>query len=280
MRVARLADGYLTKCARVVTNGVFRARVNAGDEPFLAASELWYPPAEVVKQGRFNNINQPKFYVSDRPHGAVLEVRPKVGDFVTLMFAASFADHTEMDVVQIGLHNYAGERDTPKSIALREDKAFLRQLELMKIADKWHKIDDVFADFCSRPASIENATALYKVTNAIGNLFDKIPAAGLMFPSIETSHKAVNLCLATDMADRFFFPGEAWLLQIVDWREQLEGAPKSDTGYYQFKIKASSGPIPAGGKLTWLKDVGDLTPAHIEGAIQMVGKLREAYKEA
>lgn len=91
-RVRRIADGYATKTAIVGSNGVFRARVNEGRDLFSSASELWYPPAAVVREGRFNRALSPRFYASNIPHAAVLETRPEVGDFVTVLYAATHCD--------------------------------------------------------------------------------------------------------------------------------------------------------------------------------------------
>jgi hypothetical protein len=280
MKVGNLADGFLTKFASLVTNGVFRARINPDGVPFSNARELWYPPTGVIRRGRFNEAEQQRFYVTDRANAAVLEVRPKVGDHVTVLFAATIEEKTSLDVAQIGLHHYSGDRPSVDSVALRQDDGFLAQLERWKVRSKWEKIDDVFSDFSTRAADADDENALYRVTNAIGELMEKTGAAGLMYPSIEATRKAVNLCLNTDIADALFFPGEAWQLKIVDWKSSLAGAPPSATGYYGIQILAQTGPIPINGELNWYSDLGKITPADIDASIRMAAALRAKRKSS
>ena len=62
-RVHMIMDGYHTVVIKAAMNGLYRARKNIDGEPFLYASDLWYPPAAAVRlRGRFNEPGAPAFY--------------------------------------------------------------------------------------------------------------------------------------------------------------------------------------------------------------------------
>ena len=273
-RVRRIADGYATKTAIVDSNGVFRARVNEGRDLFSSASELWYPPAAVVREGRFNRALSPRFYASNIPHAAVLETRPEVGDFVTVLYAATHCD-TIWHLTHIGLQHLREGHKATNLTSLRENEEFLGALQRTGVHRKWLKIDDALCAFASRPATPETAADLYKVTCGIASLLEDVPSDGILYPSIEAGARSLNLCIRPETADRTLFPGKAWLLEVVDWRSKIDGSPESDAGYYQVAIRAETGPIPLSGKLRWVESMEGVSPAVIEAALGNVGRLRQ-----
>jgi hypothetical protein len=65
-RVRMIMDGYHTVVIKAAMNGLYRARQNIDGQPFLYASDLWYPPASVVRlRGRFNEPGASVFYASN-----------------------------------------------------------------------------------------------------------------------------------------------------------------------------------------------------------------------
>ena len=272
-RVRRIADGYATKTAIVGSNGVFRARVNDGRDVFTSASELWYPPAAVVREGRFNRARSSRFYASNIPHAAVLEVRPKVGDFVTVLYAATHAD-TVWQLTHIGLQHLREGHKATNLTSLRENEEFLAALQKTGVHRKWLKIDDALCAFASRPATPETAADLYKVTCGIASLLEDVPSDGILYPSIEAGARSLNLCIRPETADRTLFPGMAWLLEVVDWRSKIDGSPESEAGYYQIAVRAETGPIPPSGRLRWVESIEGVSPEVMEAALGVVGRLR------
>ena len=57
-RVHMIMDGYHTVVIKAAMNGLYRARKNIDGEPFLYASDLWYPPAAAVvfEAGSMNQV--------------------------------------------------------------------------------------------------------------------------------------------------------------------------------------------------------------------------------
>ncbi len=55
--VGLLIDGYWTNRFSIILNGFYRARKNKDDIPFSHIQDLWYPPAEKIKDlGRLNSL--------------------------------------------------------------------------------------------------------------------------------------------------------------------------------------------------------------------------------
>ncbi|MBB31934.1 MAG: hypothetical protein CME25_23905 [Gemmatimonadetes bacterium] len=62
----------------------FRARVIENGKPFSNLSELTYPPKNLVKEGRVNEVGSPFLYLSFTPDTALAEIKVKEGDLVQL----------------------------------------------------------------------------------------------------------------------------------------------------------------------------------------------------
>lgn len=278
-RISRIADGYMTRTALIGANGVFRARINTGDDFFRNSSELWYPPSEVVQVGRFNLVQEPKFYASNSPEAAIWEVQPKVGDFVTVLYAASFQPNDEIALTHVGLHEFKGDQklDTGN---LRTNDSFRHMLKANRIEKKWMMIDDLFSEYSNRIVTDQNASEIYKVTNALDQLFSGVPRSGTLYPSIASNSNFYNICILPDDADRYFFPGLAWVIEIVDWTQQQEGFPDSPKGYFQISVRAETSPIPIAGNLNWFEQIEEISPAVMQAAIERVGELRKRYATA
>ena len=275
-RIGKIADGYMTRPALIGANGVFRARVNSGDEFFRNSSELWYPPSEKVQAGRFNLAHQSKFYASNSPIAAIWEIRPKVGDFVTVLYAATFSPTDEIALTHVGLHEFNGAPEL--DIAnLRESISFIHMLKANGVEKKWMIIDDLFSEYSNKIVNVQNATDVYKVTNAMDKLFSGVPRSGTLYPSIASSNNFYNICISPDDADRYFFPGLAWVVEIVDWHEHQEGFPPSPQGYFQIAIRAETSPISIAGNLNWFKRHENVSPDVMQFAIAKVGELRKRY---
>lgn len=63
----------------------FRARKNIQDNLFNTVADLWYPPANMIKQmGRANRAGESKMYIAQDGRTALFEMGLKEGEFVTI----------------------------------------------------------------------------------------------------------------------------------------------------------------------------------------------------
>jgi len=89
-----LNNRYTTDTFTTFTfNGFYRARkhnnfkgnfVDGTLFEFINEKEFWNPPIENAKMGRCNNESESMFYCSSDFITAVLEIKPEVGDFITV----------------------------------------------------------------------------------------------------------------------------------------------------------------------------------------------------
>src|SRR5215204_4079623 len=103
-RIGQIMDGYHTLVVPAQMSGLYRARKNVGDVPWQFASDLWYPPATAVRnRGRFNDPGSPVLYACNTATGAVFEIRPNVGDVITILIARAKSKVVELACAHIGL---------------------------------------------------------------------------------------------------------------------------------------------------------------------------------
>ena len=104
-RIGRVIDQYFFQIRSMQLNGVYRARPNKPGEVFSSTSQLWYPPATaVVRPSRLNGIGQVRFYGSNMPNAALLELRPQPGNVFTVLLAGTRSGKVEtLNVAFIGL---------------------------------------------------------------------------------------------------------------------------------------------------------------------------------
>ncbi len=267
-RMARLADGYMKRRDPLVANMVFRARRNETRKPFEHASELWYPPASVVERGRFNAAEQPVFYVANRFHAAIFEMRPAVGDLFTVL-AVRRRNPTEIiRCISVGMSRCQAAEVAIGGRHMHWDRLGLPHEKAPPgVEARWSAIDRYFGDIALATCPPGAEEWFYKPTNALSRLFGTIPDTdALQYPSVAVDLKAVNLRLTTEKADQLFAPGEAWMVEVVDHRDELPGLPPLASGYFQMRLVARTDTIGDDGAMRWAPfEAGDPIPPYVDG---------------
>lgn len=259
-RIARLCDGYTKRYDPLFTNLVFRARPQNKGEVFQHVSEVWYPPAEKVSRGRFNAAGEPVLYVSNRPHAAIFEMRPKVGDRFTLLAIHRKDIGQRIQCISVGMSRCQAAEVAVGGAHMNWDKLDMPP----KLQARWKLIDQYLGDLSLHPCPDGEADGIYKATNAIARLFDGIPDVdALKYPSVAVDLGAVNFRLTTSKADELFKAGEAWMIEITDHQAEVKGLPPLQTGYFCTRIVARTSPIGPDGKLIWMPfENGDHIPPY------------------
>jgi len=86
-----------------------RIRSNQGLEwyppLFSEVRSLWYPPAKrSMTRGRVNRPGESVFYCADSIDTAVLEMRAKVGEYLTILECAFVNDEVQPNIFEAGIH--------------------------------------------------------------------------------------------------------------------------------------------------------------------------------
>lgn len=216
-RIGHIIDQYPFQIRPLQLTGVYRARANQPSEVFSSASQLWYPPADkVLRPSRLNGPGQVRFYASNMPNTAVLELRPQPGNIFTVLMATTRKVET-LNVAFIGLERskapevqHFTERDM-----FRSAPHFRHQLGPAHYK-KWLLIDDYLSDIFGTPV-LEGEEHKYKPTIALANLLFTAPNMDAVnYPSVATDDHGINVCMLPSKADSVFVPLEAWMIRVED----------------------------------------------------------------
>ncbi len=238
-------DQYSTRLGDLVLNGTYRARPNEGEEPFNHVRELWYPPPHAVKRlGRLNHPGQPLFYGANKINVAMIELRPKPGDVLTVMVARAKAGIANLKVAHVGLER---SRAPELERTIREDIPRVLPSHLQFLGShanykKWLLIDDFLGDVFTEPVP-EGAEHRYKLTVPIAELLFRIPNAdGINYPSVATNLHGINLCLQPAAADRHFAPSLFYMFRV------MRHVPPR--GYFVYQLRRAIR-VEADGTIVW-----------------------------
>lgn len=207
-------------------NGFYRARKHnniRGDfkdgilKEFINEKEFWNPPIKNVKMGRCNKEGESLFYCSSDFITAILEVKPVVGDFITV---ANFKNLYPQNKPEFRI-NPIGKTYLIKipELALPFENYLLdqNQFEIEDFLDKlFHQnVDDT-------------ETYKYKLSIALSHIFmtdgtdrkrSVIETDGLIYPSIIRNQKSYCFVLKPNIVDRFF---------MIEYIQTLEVLEKED----------------------------------------------------
>lgn len=268
-RIRRIMDGYLTVVLPLRLNGVFRARKNPDQALFENVNQLWYPPAHLVlRPGRFNHINESVFYASSTMQGAVFEVRPEVGDIITLLVSRTRNEHVDLSCSQIGLERSLAPEvaDVRKSGRLPQNHPRLQALlRKHQISNKWLRVDRFLTELATTVFPPEIEAKGYVMTTTISDVLFRPPYVNAFnYPSVATTLKSINLCLKPDMADQTFIPVEAWMIRIDDETTSLPGAsPDAGNRFFRTTYLRRSEEIGSDGTIRWSSVLGNIEPYEI-----------------
>jgi hypothetical protein len=262
-RIGRVIDQYPFHIRSMQLNGVYRARPNKPGEVFSSASQLWYPPAKaVVRPSRLNGIGQVRFYASNMPNTASLELRPQhPGDVFTVLLARTRSRKVEtVNVAFIGLERarapevqHLTERDM-----FRHAPHFRNWLGPANYK-KWLLIDDYLSEIFATVVP-DGEEHKYKPTIALANLLFSAPNLdAVMYPSVATADHGINVCMLPDKVDQLFSPVEAWMIRV----EENALHPKTGERLQRIHFLSRSHKIGPDGSITWRQAGEGINPDEI-----------------
>jgi hypothetical protein len=204
-------------------NGFYRARKhnnvkgNFADGilfEFINEKEFWNPPIKNAKRGRCNEDGESMFYCSSDFITAILEVKPVVGDFITV---ANFKNLFPHNKPQFRI-NPIGKTYLMKipELALPFENYILDQSQF--------EIED-FLDKLFHQNVDEAETYKYKLSIALSHIFmtdgtdgkrSIIQTDGLLYPSIIRNQKSFCFVLKPNIVDRFFMIEYLQTLEVLE----------------------------------------------------------------
>jgi len=197
----------------------FRARSN--DKKFFERiCDVWYPPAEKVTPGRLNFPNEPIFYCATDLNTAVIEIRPKLNDLITIL--ETRITEPEMRCLQFVKENY-NQGDLKNMDPVKKEIFEFVHRQLRSIVP-----DGQFQGYY--------ATQIFK--KAIDNTkFDAIA-----YDSVATSFKGYNFAIHAEYVDKHSKFVSARVVKVIEYNNQenfkvkclFKSSSKNDLGKIEF----------------------------------------------
>jgi hypothetical protein len=253
-RLKRALHGYLFNPVAYVGQALFRVRVNNEGAAYEEVSALWYPPAQFVQtRGRFNGVGETLFYCCDSINAAVIEVMPPEPATVTVLVAGLVDRSVLPKCVHIGLQHLRPHSNFRSNLpgGLRADLTFLQHLERMRIKDRWLKFDELCADLAMKICDDDDRDDHYKITGALARYLLRMDCAGIMYPSVVTKYRALNIALKPAAADQLLFPAEAWMIHVEPVVGEVPKPLRGHRKLHRIKALRRSENISTSGAITW-----------------------------
>ena len=215
---------------------------------FNNLEDLWYPPKEYIENfGRLNDKQEQIFYSCfghNANLGSLEEIRAKRGDIITQIKCDLIQPDKRLKMVGLG---HINKWMSSKSSELKNSYK-LNALDLKnKIGEKEFNKNSIIKEwlntlFLKRIFTGEEYK--YKFTIAISkHYFNGFKADGILFPSIASYQKAINLVLKPKIADKYVKFRYARVIKIINITE--EG--------YKLKILHEANEIDKHKNFIWLK---------------------------
>lgn len=215
---------------------IFRARKkpeSKGEGLFANRKELWYPEPKYVKRlGRLNKIGQPLFYCASNSDTAIFEIRPDIGDIVTVLECETIAGASPF-LISVDVY----EQLARLGVKLAGDVSLDPLLELRKsVGREWHK-NRMIEEFISAEfkKNVEDGHECeYKLSIAIAELLfsfglDAKGVDGIAFPSTRSGLIDINIALLPRAVDRMYRPIACQAGKIVGYSS--DGMPIWKAGF-------------------------------------------------
>ena len=197
-----------------------RGRISTNGELFATKAHHWYPPISIVNYNRANLPGEAVLYCSSGVGTALLELRPTVGDLISMMTCT-----VSKEVLRL------------KWLA-QNDPFWLHRMEGRK-GEFERLCSDIYRRVIVSPHH-------YIISGAYGSLFFKFGFVdGLAYSSIATDLNGVNVAIKGPVADEFVVPASFLAYRVIGRTSQFD---------FRVQCVASAGPPDETGKIHWTRE--------------------------
>lgn len=224
-QLGKIMDGFLCSPVRLGGGPIYRARITNEGELLHNMSQVWYKPhSHVATYGRLNDIGQSIFYAADTLPLAVLEVRPTIGSWITIIECMLKDPDNQPLVMELGLTERSAGGSHPLKVPCfeksPEGRACLGSEDsLQRNAAIRSFLLEQFVRIVEPGSEYE-----YKISVALTSiLMASEEIHGLIYPSIATSTEGnlspgTNIALKPKAVDDFYRPVFCRMVQVVSQR--------------------------------------------------------------
>ena len=188
---------------------------------FNNLKDLWYPPKEYINNyGRLNDKQEQIFYACfghNAKLGSLEEIRVKKGDVITQIECVLIQQDKRLKMVGLGhFDKWMSSKNSKLKEAYKSNALDLKN----KIGEKEFKKNLIIKEWLNTQflkKILRGEEYKYKLTIAISkHYFNGFSADGILFPSIASYQKAINIALKPKIADKYIKFKYARVVEIID----------------------------------------------------------------
>lgn len=186
---------------------LIRVRKNIRKKKFKHITCLSYPKWDLIPKkkwdfARGNDKGQSMFYAATETATAIIEVRPKLNEHITVIVNSRNNQSLKTNLQVIGINKLINI-DSRYEIIFKEHVSRYKNLSA-DLKEKNDLINDFLDEQFMLPVG-EDETWKYKISIAITNiLLNHESVNGLLYPSIAMKHKGANILLKPEFVDLNF----------------------------------------------------------------------------
>jgi hypothetical protein len=195
-----------------------RGRIASSGEPLPRLGDHWYPPAQFASYNRANLPGESVFYCSFGNGTSLLELRPKMGNVISMMECRIAKDPFRL-----------------KWIAKQDHFGMLQG------SDRQAEFERLCAEVYAQGSASAHQ---YMITGGYASLFCRLGFLdGIAYSSVATDCRGVNLALKGSVADQFVEPVSFRAFRVTELRSAFD---------FRVVCAASAGPPDVSGKISWM----------------------------
>jgi hypothetical protein len=195
---------------------IYRARRHTDKASlFYNVKDLIYPK-EVKTYGRLNDIGESIFYGASHHDTALLEMRPKLGDEITILESRLINADNAPKFMEVGIRELMTKQNHSPDFIKQNREILETKLGTEENKRRYGLINDFLVSEMTKIVA-NNRAYNYKGTIAIGQFYIKgnPHADGLIYPSINRKG-ADCIAIKPDSFDRHYRPDRCFKIQIVN----------------------------------------------------------------
>lgn len=214
MKLISIQNKYLIEVVGANFPKMYRARHNKRRNKFINLNDLWYNDMNVNNYGRFNNIGESIFYCSPRWETCIYELKPNIGDIITILECEPIDREMPLKVANIFFSKnslYNGIEMNIKPII--ENPKAVRLLESNENIEMQKLIIDFFEGESLRHVNVGEEYN-YKISVAIKDiLFTILDVDAISYPSLSNDG---SICFAVrpNVTDQYYKPMEVTIVRL------------------------------------------------------------------
>lgn len=194
---------------------LYRARRHSDDRMFTNVSELIYPKNPTT-YGRLNDIGESLFYGATHHDTALMEMRPKVGDEITILESRLINPVSVPKFMEVGVKELMVQQNRNPDFIKQHRKKIDSILATEDNKKRYLLINAFLVKEITKIVS-DSETLNYKGTIAIGQFYLKNNglADGMIYPSINRNG-AECIVIKPDSYHKFFRPDRCFKCKVVN----------------------------------------------------------------